>query len=268
MSNTHFSYSRIQIFQQCPTKYRYIYLEELNPEGESIESFLGCRLHEALEWLYRERRTGRNILFDDVLDQFRTLWRRTWHDRVHIMEPDRQVDDYYQLGQRCLAGFYRQHAPFDDPVESVERSVTFTLDEAGDYEMKGVLDRLDSHGPGWWSIHDYKSGKSWLTKSKAARDLQMRIYFLGLHRTLSEVKRVDVKWHFLRYGKEIGIDAVTWQPSRISNMLKKRIDQIREAEARPEDLGPNESLLCNWCYFWQVCPAKADQDHPARRVSG
>lgn len=244
-----------------------MYLEEQSPAGESIESFLGSKLHEALEWLYRERRSGRNILFDDLLGQFRSVWRETWHASVRVVEPGWQVDDYYGLGQRCLAGYYRQYAPFDEPVENVELSITFCLDDSGDYEMTGVLDRLDSHGQGWWSIHDYKSGKTLLTSSKASRDLQMRIYYLGLLRTLPEVERVDVKWHFLRYGKEIGIESVAWQPSRISTMLKKRIDEIREAESQPEGLVPHVSLLCNWCYYWHVCPAKTDQQHPAMRLS-
>jgi putative RecB family exonuclease len=265
LSSARFSYSRIQIFQQCPAKYRFIYLEELDAAGESIESYLGSRLHEVLEWLYRERRTGRNILFDDLLAQYRTIWRETWHDNIGIIEPEWQVDHYYSLGQRCLAGYYRQYAPFDEPVENVEMSINFQLDDSGDYEMTGVLDRLDSHGAGWWSIHDYKSGKSLLTNTKASSDLQMRIYYLGLLRILTDVQRVDVKWHFLRYGKEIGIDSVTWQPSRITTMLKKRIDQIREAEQQTEQLEPNESMLCNWCYYWQVCPAKTDQRHPALR---
>lgn len=264
MPSDRFSYSRLQIFEQCPAKYRFIYLESRPTSGESIESYLGLRLHEALEWLYSERRTGRNILFDDLLQQYRSLWQNAWHGCIYVADPAWHTDDYYQLGQRCLAGYYRRRAPFDEPVDSTERTLTFDLGDQSGYVMKAVLDRLDNHGPGWWSIHDYKSGKRMLTLAQADKDLQMKVYFLALVKTLDHAERVDVVWHFLRHGREVTLEKVVWNPGRITTMLKKRIDKVREQREQPETLQPRESLLCNWCYYWGVCSAKAGQTHPAR----
>ena len=276
MPSNRFSFSRLQLFDQCLAKYRFIYLDGRPAGGESIESYLGGRLHEALEWLYRERRTGRNpalqrgpILFDDLLNQYRSLWKEAWLGNVHIVQPGWQTDDYYQLGQRCLAGFYRRHAPFDEPVDGTERVISFTLDREdmpgqGGYLMTAILDRLDSHGPGWWSIHDYKSGRRMLTTAQAEKDLQMKVYYLALVRTLDQVERVDVVWHFLRHGREVILENVGWSSQRITTMLSKRIEKIKEREAQPETLQPRESLLCNWCFYWDACPAKAGETHPAR----
>jgi putative RecB family exonuclease len=260
-----FSYSRLQLFDQCLAKYRFIYLDGRPAGGESIESYLGGRLHEALEWLYREPRRRRgNILFDDLLNQYRSLWKEAWHGCVHIVQTDWQTDDYYQMGQRCLAGFYRRYAPFDEPVEGTERVISFTLDRDEGYLMTAVLDRLDQHGPGWWSIHDYKSGKRIITAAQAEKDLQMKVYYLALVKTLENAERVDVVWHFLRHGREVILENVVWNPQRITTMLSKRIDRIKEREAQPQTLRPRESPLCNWCYYWDVCPAMTGQTHPAR----
>ena len=269
MPSNRFSFSRLQLFDQCLAKYRFIYLDGRPAGGESIESYLGGRLHEALEWLYRERRTGRNILFDDLLNQYRSLWKEAWRGNVHIVQPGWQTDDYYQLGQRCLAGFYRRHAPFDEPVDGTERVISFTLDREDrpgqdGYLMTAILDRLDSHGPGWWSIHDYKSGRKMFTPTQAEKDLQMKVYFLALTKTRDQVERVDVVWHFLRHGREVALEHVKWNPKRIATMLKKRIDKVRQAEEQPGTLQPGESILCNWCYYWDVCPAKVGETHPAR----
>ena len=278
MPRDRFSYSRLQLFDQCLAKYRFIYLDDRLAGGESIESYLGRRLHEALEWLYPEPRRWRgNILFDDLLNRYRSLWRETWHGHVHIVQTGWQTDDYYQLGLRCLAGFYRRYAPFDEPVDGTERTISFTLDHKGlpetprgsaqgqgSYLMTAILDRLDSHGPGWWSIHDYKSGRKMFTPTQAEKDLQMKVYFLALTTTRDQVERVDVVWHFLRHGREVALEHVKWNPKRIATMLKKRIDKVRQAEEQPTTLQPRESILCNWCYYWDVCPAKAEQTHPAR----
>ncbi|UCH09697.1 MAG: PD-(D/E)XK nuclease family protein [Fidelibacterota bacterium] len=266
MPSDRFSFSRLQILDQCPIKYRFIYLDGRPVQGESIESYLGSRLHEALEWLYRERRTGRNILFDDLLNQFRALWRDGWHGFIYIVDRGWTTDDYYQQGQRCLAGYYRRFAPFDEPVDSTEQTLTFDLADHDDCLMTAVLDRLDNHGAGWWSIHDYKSGKNMLTVARAQRDLQMKIYALALVRTKDDLQRVDVAWHFLRHGKDIVLENVQWNPKRTATMLRKRIDKAREGEAQPETLQPRESLLCNWCYYWDICPAKVGQSHPAQVV--
>ncbi len=264
MPTDRFSYSRLQVFRQCPARYRLIYLEGRPAGGESIESFLGSRLHEALEWLYRERRTGRNILFDDLLQEYRRLWREAWHGYIYIMDPAWDTDGYYQLGQRCLAGYHRRYAPFDEPVDGTERVLTFPLDDHEQYVMTAVLDRIDQHGSGWWSIHDYKSGKRAITAAQAEKDLQMKIYYLALLKCRDDVERVDVVWHFLRHGREVALEDVGWHTGRITTMLKKRIDKARAGEAQAETLQPRESPLCNWCYYWDVCPAKSGQSHPAR----
>lgn len=264
MPGDSFSYSRLQTFSQCPAQYRFHYLEHQPESGTSIESFLGNRLHESLEWLYRERLEGRPIPFDGLIQAYRSQWARRWDGQVRIADPAWQTDDYYQLGLRALAGYYRRYAPFDEPVDGTERTLTFDLGDQGDYRMKAILDRLDHHGPGWWSIHDYKSGKRIISEAKAKQDLQMKVYYLAVLKTQARVERVDVVWHFLRHGKDVILEDVAWKPERIADMLKKRIDRIREAEAQPELLRPKESILCNWCYYWAVCPAKVGQSHPAR----
>ena len=264
MPGDSFSYSRLQTFSHCPAQYRFHYLEDLAQTATSIESFLGSRLHEALEWLYRERLAGRSVPFDGLLQVYRSQWAQHWSGQIRIADPAWQTDDYYQLGLRSLAGFYRRHRPFDQPVTNTELVLKFDLDGDGHYLMIGVLDRLDNHGPGWWSIHDYKSGRRILTQAQANQDLQMKIYYLALLKTQEQVERVDVVWDFLRHGREVAIDRVDWSPSRVTTMIKKRIDRVREAEAQPELLRPKESILCNWCYYWEACPAKLGQTHPAR----
>ena len=276
MPSSRFSYSRISTFEQCPARYRFIYVDGRPSGGESIEAYLGSRLHEALEWLYKQRQQGRKeVLFDELLGRYRALWKEAWHGYIHIANSAWQTDDYYQLGQRSLAGYYRRFTPFDEPVDGVERAISFDLDAApngGDgqgsvgYQLTAIIDRLDSHGPGWWSIHDYKSGKRMLTAASAQKDLQMKVYYLAVVRTEGKVERVDVVWHYLRHGRDLRLDSVDWNPQRIAGMLRKRIDKLRAAEADPGQLAPKESILCNWCYYWDVCPAKQGQTHPTRLV--
>ncbi|MEE9466627.1 MAG: PD-(D/E)XK nuclease family protein [Candidatus Neomarinimicrobiota bacterium] len=259
-----FSYSRLQTFKQCPAQYRFHYLDRLEATGRSIESFLGTCQHQALEWLYNQRLDERTVLFDDLLKRFRAIWSTEWDGSIFIARTGWDTDDYYQLGLRSLAGYYRQYAPFNEPVFGIEMKIKFDLDSDGQYQMQAILDRVDYHGEGHWSIHDYKTGRRILTPAQANRDLQMKVYFRALSVNQDEVTGVDVIWHFMRHGLEVRLNRVGWNQKRIAGMLKKRIDHIRTQENRPELLEPRESALCNWCYYWEYCQAKKGQPHPAR----
>lgn len=267
MPTKSFSYSRLQNYKQCPAQYRFHYIDRLKATGRSIESFLGNCQHEALEWLYGERLAGRIVLFDELQARFREIWSGQWDGRIFIARSAWETDDYYQLGLRSLAGYYRQKAPFDEPVAGTELRIKFNLDGDPNYPMQAILDRLDDHGEGHWSIHDYKTGRRILTPTQAQRDLQMKVYFQALVESRAEVSRVDVVWHFLRHGLEVRLNRVGWNTKRIIGLLRKRIDQIRDQETRPELMEPNESALCHWCYYWHHCMAKKGQTHPARLAS-
>ena len=63
LSNT-FSYSQLNTFRTCPQQYKIIYLDGARKESESIEAFMGKRVHEVLEWLYNvENRKKTYITF-------------------------------------------------------------------------------------------------------------------------------------------------------------------------------------------------------------
>ncbi|MGH9578498.1 MAG: PD-(D/E)XK nuclease family protein, partial [Terriglobales bacterium] len=49
-----YSHSRLSTFEQCPQRYKFQYLDRLTPDFESIEAFLGSRVHDTLEKLYAD----------------------------------------------------------------------------------------------------------------------------------------------------------------------------------------------------------------------
>jgi len=49
-----YSNSRIETFEQCPRKYKFRYLENIKTGTEGVEAYVGKRVHETLEKLYRD----------------------------------------------------------------------------------------------------------------------------------------------------------------------------------------------------------------------
>lgn len=262
----YFSNSRLDAFRHCRFRYRLRYLEREPEPARSIEATLGSCLHEVLEWLYNERRQNKQIIFDDLLHSFRNIWLAAIIEPVMVIPGRQTLDESYHLGGRMLAAFYRNYRPFDEPVVAIEEEIDFDLGGDANYPMKAILDRIDYDGKGQWLIHDYKSGRRQLTSFTAATDAQMRIYYLALLSTDRDIEDVQVVWHYLRHGTMLTYRASMWKPKSLESGLRRRIDSVREAVATPEKLQPNESVLCNWCYYWDTCPIKKGQQHPARLV--
>jgi len=42
----------------------------------------------------------------------------------------------------------------------------------------------------------------------------------------------------------------------LSESMQKRIDEIRLKEKEGADFPPKPMILCNWCYYWEECPAQ------------
>jgi RecB family exonuclease len=264
-----FSYSRLQKFDQCPAAYELRYLKHIQPTGISIESYLGNTVHATLQWLYKAVLEDKpvSVSFDGLLQHYRGEWGRCWSKSTYINNAGWETDDYFQLGVRMLAGYYRRYSPFHEPVFGTEFDLTFPLRTDNDILIRVILDRIDSHGEDHWSIHDYKTGKNRLTAVKANRDLQMRIYYLALKKTFNAAKRIDVVWHFLRHGEEYRLDDQQWSSNRLIGSLTKKITRIKQAESNDVNFEPKEGILCNWCFYWEYCPAKTGQEHPAKVAS-
>ena len=55
MKSSKYSYSKINLFNSCSLKYKFLYIDKNYKKEEGIEAFLGKLIHETLEWIYKRR---------------------------------------------------------------------------------------------------------------------------------------------------------------------------------------------------------------------
>ncbi len=251
-----FSYSSLKTYKNCPAQFKIRYIDNVRKSDESIEAFMGKRVHEALEYLYNEVLEGRILFFDHIVDKYNSNWLDKWHNRIGIVRTEKSANYYRNLGEDCIARYYRKYAPFEEPIVGNEIELNFPLDEDHEYMIKGIIDRLDHDGEGNWVINDYKSGKRLLTQNQADKDNQLALYQIGLKSKDNEIKAVKLVWHFLQHGKEVESVRTEKQLDDLSRSIKKQIDRIRSQINSGGEFPAKKSILCNWCYYWEECPAQ------------
>jgi putative RecB family exonuclease len=253
--NRIYSYSQINTFTSCPELFKISYLDKIRKKDESIEAYMGKRVHESLEWLYLpENNEKLYVTFDKLVKVYDTLWLNNWHDKIFIADRLYTTDYYYSIGKRCLANYYNKYGPaFDQSIVNTEKEFEFKVDE---FSFKGIVDRIDHDGNGNWSIHDYKTGKRAKTARQAVSDFQLALYHIALTQHEENIKSIELIWHYLRTYTKVSIFHNDKSIEELTNKIVKKITKVNYACEHPDSIYPRESMLCNWCYYWEECSAK------------
>jgi putative RecB family exonuclease len=231
-------------------------------ETESIEGFVGKRVHEVLERLYRVARKGQVPSLKRVLQRFGLLWDEHYDpERVRIARPDAPLDFYRDNGERCLANYYRRHYPFDaDETLGLEQRVTFALDESNAYRFQGVIDRIVRARDGAIEIHDYKTAQRVPRQQLLDRDRQLGLYQIGVTGEYGNDQPIRLVWHYLLLDQLRTSSRTSAQLEELRESTIGLIDRIR-AET---EFAPSPGPLCRWCEHRDRCPANPERLSDAR----
>ena len=71
-----------------------------------------------------------------------------------------------------------------------------------------------------------------------------------------EIKSIKLVWHFLQHGIKVESVRTNEQLRDLSNSIKKQIDRVRSQINSGGEFAAKESILCNWCYYWEECPVQ------------
>ena len=249
---TTYSHSRLQTFEQCRLKFKYQYIDKIKkPEEETVEAFVGSRVHDTFQKLYDDLLLERANSLEELQAHFRELWNRNWTPEVKIVREGMTPDNYREYGEKCIRNYYEIYHPFDQrQTIKTEAHIVFPLDGSGGHEFQGYIDRLARRPDGTWEIHDYKTSRSLPTQADVDKDRQLAIYQIGLPSQWEGVENVDLIWHYVALDTTLRSTRTADQLEKLRTQTVGLIDEIESTT----DFPPQKGNLCNWCEFKPDCP--------------
>lgn len=242
-----YSHSRLSTFEQCQLKYKFKYIDNVIPDYEqSIEQFLGKKVHETLEWIYNNAKQ-RNFELDDIVKYFIESWNKDFNKEIKIFN-DLPSEHYFNRGIKFLINYFLKHSPFIDNTIATEKEISFSLDN-NKHNMRGFIDRLVQNPGNVFEIHDYKTG-SLKSQRELDNDKQLALYSIGVRELFGNVSEVNLIWHFLDYGEKKFSKRTLEELEKLKQEIIQLIDKIESTK----NFEPNPNKLCKWCEYRSYCP--------------
>lgn len=248
---TTYSHSRLSSFENCAKKFQYRYVLKIPAQSEGIEAFVGKRVHEIFERLYVFVDQGMVPGVEKVVSRYHALYEEHYHPGLRVVKAGTTADDYRNNGERCVRNFYRQNYPFDgDETMALEDRVVFDLDDAGEYKMQGIIDRLVRKRDGTIEIQDYKTGRWVPSQKQLDEDRQLALYQIGVEKQYGDRDPIRLVWHYVLSGK---VKTSTRTPEQLQQLRQDTIQVIDRITSETE-YKPTKNTLCNWCEYQAICP--------------
>lgn len=270
-----FSYSKLNTFDQCPYKYKLVYLDGYRSEESTIALDLGSTAHKGkelwgeylrdnqepdLEYIMKILKNGieywkivivngieiENVLEENILgiDEIKSKHFDSYFEKCNKsgMTYDEKFDIY-------LKNLKNKELPDEWKVLDVEKDFSFIYQDK--YKLTGFIDRIDINQNGELRVVDYKTSKDIYKPDKLATPLQMFIYTLACEYLYGK-QPVEHVYDF------IFLDQVQNACTKgYYNRGLKKLDKLLNAVelcVNKEEFIPKPAPLCYWCSFCKNTP--------------
>ena len=248
-----YSHSQLSTYETCPHQYKLAYIDKIEIETEGIEAFMGSRVHDALEKLYRDLKVAKLNSLEEILEYYHQSWEKNWNEMIQIVRKEYSPEDYRRLGERCVTDYYKRYCPFDQgKTLGLEEYITFSLEEEKDYWIRGYIDRVTLVDNSILEIHDYKTANRLPTQKNVDSDRQLAFYQMGVEGKWKDIQEVRLIWHYLAFDAEIRSSRT---PEKLHQLRQETLELIQKIESDRQFL-PQKSPLCDWCDYQAFCPKR------------
>ena len=259
-----FSYSKMEVFKNCPLQYRYKYIEKKYSQDTSIALELGSLCHYVLEQKGKMIVSGETVdyekLNDILMNGVTETDEKTKEELLGINQLKRKYFEVWHEADNASGASYDEKIKLFDKVLHNEMEETdwkptyfekpFEFVWDNKVILKGFIDRIDTKD-GQYRTVDYKTSKKVYEQSKLATSLQFGVYALAILNEFG-VLPIESEYRFILIDDKQYALTKGWE-----NRLIKAMDKVFgdiEASEKKSVFVPKPSPLCHWCNFCQTNP--------------
>lgn len=259
-----FSYSKMEVFKNCPLQYRYKYIEKKYSQDTSIALELGSLCHYVLEQKGKMIVSGETVdyekLNDILMNGVTETDEKTKEELLGVNQLKRKYFEVWYEADNASGASYDEKIKLFDKVLHDEMEETdwkpayfekpFEFVWGNKVILKGFIDRIDTKD-GQYRTVDYKTSKKIYEQSKLATSLQFGVYALAILNEFG-VLPIESEYRFILIDDKQYALTKGW-----GNRLIKAMDKVFgdiEASEKKNVFVPKPSPLCHWCNFCQTNP--------------
>ena len=259
-----FSYSKTEVYSQCPYKYKLIYVDKHFINQPSIATDFGSLIHFIEETMANTIKSGEQINYRQMInllyagDEEHNI---KGVDKIKQLYPEdfktpdkngrtysEKIETYIDSGMCRLEDYLAENPN----LEIVAAEQPFDVDYRG-YTFHGFIDRIFRNKiTGDYIIEDIKTYGAPLNKDNLTTPLQFVIYTMALENIFEDAKiTCAYELPLCNCKQEAGTKGFV---ERGLKKLDKLLDGIEAKE-----FAPNPSPLCHWCVFCKTFPNQPEE---------
>lgn len=259
-----FSYSKIELFEQCKHKYKLRYIDGNYTNSTTIVLDLGNIAHKGMELkgrsLINKEVPNYTYIIDAVMNgiQEETEKDKKFIKGVNEIKREYFLDFYKKNEKNNLnyedklkTYFNNLDNPMDDDWEilAVEQPFEFIYEDRCIF--KGFIDRIDINSNGELRVVDYKTSNAPYDEKKLTTPLQMVIYTLACQ-SLYNKTPIEHRYDFIFLGISQNACSKGYL-KRGMKKINKLLDEVILC-AEEDEYPPSATPLCYWCDFASHTP--------------
>ena len=255
-----YSYSKLEVFKNCPLQYQYKYIDKKRTQDTSIALEIGSLCHKVLEikgeMIAKKQKINypllQNILIEGTDDDGKKILgvnqlRKKYFDKWH--EADNASGLSYEEKMKVFDTVLHEEMENDEWTPTYfEMPFEFVWDNRAVFH--GFVDRVDVNESGYRTI-DYKTSKKKYDNSKLATSLQFGIYALAVLNRFKVLPNESIYKFILINDMQYALTK-GWE-KRLIKAIDKILNEVEACEKKGVFV-PKGTPLCYWCNFCQTNP--------------